>query len=158
MDEAGQASTDYTVLPPSDALKETFMNKLNFVVYPVVAILSLVAAVSAHAQSSRDPIDQAGYGVTPAALAKSTVTRAQVKAELAQARANGTADLWIEGYEPSVRLATQRTRAEVRAEAITARAAGYDEQYREGGPGVVTQARVVDASRVLAGSIDKNVK
>jgi hypothetical protein len=158
MDEAGQASTDYTVLPPSDALKETFMNKLNFVVYPAVAILSLAAAISAHAQSRFDPIDQAAYGATPAAAAQSPVTRAQVKAELVQARADGLVSVSIEGYEPTVRVATQRSRAEVRAEAISARAAGYDEQYREGGPGVVTQARVVDTTRVLAGSIDKNVK
>jgi hypothetical protein len=157
MDEAGQASTDYTVLPPSDALKETFMNKLNFVVYPAVAIISLAAAISAHAQSKFDSNDQAAYGATPVSATQSPVTRAQVKAELLQARADGFG-MSIEGYAPTVRVATQRSRAEVRAEAITARAAGYDDQYREGGPGLVTQARVVDASRVLAGNIDKNVK
>ena len=46
MDEAGHASTDCTVLPPSDALKEYQMFKYSFLVYPAVALLSLAAGVS----------------------------------------------------------------------------------------------------------------
>ena len=131
--------------------------KLNFVVYPAVALLSLAAAFAAHAQSASDAVDRAGYGPTVVSTT-STVSRAEVRAAAIAARdAAGYNVKDKSGYGPMVVNSTpsQRTRAEVRAEAIAARAAGYDLQYREGGDiqlAAMNRAKAVDTAQVLAGA------
>jgi hypothetical protein len=162
MDEAGQASTDYTDYLPSDALKESIMSKLNFTVYPLVAALSLAAAFSAHAQSANDPTDQAAYGAMAAAPVSSakTATAAPLAAKrlLAAVAKQDVRDfdpVDHAGYGPMVaNTASVRTRAEVRAEAIAARNAGYDSNYREGGDAgyaYATPSKAVAGDAVLAG-------
>ena len=86
------------------------MNKINRLVYPVIVLLSLAAAFSAHAESpSRD------HGVTQ--VWTSTKTRAQVQAELFQARADGTTQVYAESYNPPMVAKSSLTREEVRAQA-----------------------------------------
>jgi hypothetical protein len=111
MDEAGQASTDYTDYLPSDALKESIMSKFNFAVYPAIAVLSLAAAFSAHAQSANDPVDQAGYG---AMVVKSVSlrTRAEVRAETIAARKAGFDANFREGGDAGYGVASNSQAAE----------------------------------------------
>jgi hypothetical protein len=146
MDKAGQASTDCTVLPPSDALKETLMSKLQFAVYPVVAVLALAAAFAAHADG-----DGSGPDNSAAPWAHSK-TRAEVGAELAQARADGSINFTKVTYNPLAQSKSYKTRADVRAEAVAARANGYDAMYREdsGAFYLAQQPQSRDASHVLA--------
>jgi ornithine carbamoyltransferase len=128
--------------------------KLTFIVYPAVALLSLAAAISAHAQSANLDADRAGYGPTVVNTA-STVSRADVRAAAIAAR-NAA---WVNvkdksGYGPMVLSNTSvRTRADVMAEAIAAREAGFDLQYREGGDiqlAAMQRAKVADTAHVLA--------
>ena len=91
------------------------MNKINRLVYPAIVQLSLAAAFSAHAESpSRD--DGAAQVWT------STKTRAQVQAELFQARADGTTQIYAESYNPLTVAKSTLTREEVRAQARVERA------------------------------------
>jgi len=78
------------------------MNKLT-----LVAALSLVAAGAAFAD---DP--------TPdnTASALSLKSRAQVQAELVQARADGSAKAWSTSYNPLALAKSEKTRAQVQAE------------------------------------------
>jgi hypothetical protein len=154
MDEAGQASTDYTV-PTVGCVEGNFMNtKLTFVAYPAVALLSLAAAFAAHAQSANDPADQAGYGATVVNTA-STVSRADVRTAAVAARDAALFNVKDKsGYGPTlVNTPSVRTRAEVRAEAIAARDAGFEATYREGGDpqyAVLQRAKAADTAHVLA--------
>ncbi len=135
--------------------------KLTFVAYPAIAILSLVAAFAAHAQSANDPVDQAGYGATQSNTA-SVYSRAEVRSQaVVAARSALLGDaLDRSGYGPTFAPSTsQRTRAEVRAEAIAARDAGYDLLYREGGDvqfAAMHRAKAVDASHVVASAPAKS--
>lgn len=89
------------------------MNKLQLFVYPAVAALSLVAAMSAHAEGPLVDI-----GTTQATTQGKS--RAEVKAELAQAMADGTYQRGGEGYDPLAHVpqaATSRTVMAVRAHA-----------------------------------------
>ena len=150
MDEAGQASTDKTPFQMSDALKEMIMSKkIQFAVYPVVAALSLLAAFSAHAE----------WGVPDVNLPQaftSTTTRAQVKAELLQARADGSLRNLVAEYSlpPEALAPTQKTRAQVRAEVQADRAGHYADYvartYPEGEVAVAGVRRAKDDSAVLA--------
>ena len=86
------------------------MNKINRLVYPAIALLSLAAAISAHAESpARDD------GATQ--VWTSTKTRAQVQAELFQARADGSTQVYAESYNPLTVAKSTLTREEVRAQA-----------------------------------------
>ncbi len=128
--------------------------KLTFVAYPLVALLSLLAAVAAHAQSANDPIDHAGYGPTLAG-STSAVSRDFVRAEARAARDASLFDVKDKsGYGRTVvNTASVHTRAEVRAEAIAAREAGYDLLYREGGDlpyAALQRAKAADTAHVLA--------
>jgi hypothetical protein len=147
MDEAGQASTDCTVPLPSDALKETIMKKLAFVAYPAVVVLALAAAAT-----NANAATGSGYEADPPQKIVVLKSRAQVVAELQQARAHGELVAWNEGQSPVQTLTTQRTRAEVRAEGYAAaHGAGYDAFYREGGAnGYGVPRAVPDTTRVLA--------
>ena len=86
------------------------------------SMFALLAAGTANAQVYGDT---GGYNV-PELQAKSTKTRAQVQAELAQARANGELSTHAEGYDFAARQATAstKTREEVRAEAARALKSG----------------------------------
>jgi hypothetical protein len=147
MDEAGQASTDCTVLPPSDALKESLMFKFSCLVYPAVALLSLAAAVSANAQEIM-PDDSATQ------VWSVTKTRDTVKAEVAAARADGSLGKpWSREYNPAAAVRSARTRDEVKSEAVAARRSGYTEaMYGEDSGAFYLAHRPVtpDASRMLA--------
>jgi hypothetical protein len=149
MDEAGHASTDCTVLLPSDALKESLMLKLSCLVYPAVALLSLAAAVSVHAQEIT-PDDSATQ------VWAHTKTRAEVLSELAAARADKSlGKAWSREYNPALTYRTVSDRTEVKAEAKAARRSGYtDAMYGEdsGSFYLAHQPVARDASRVLAGA------
>lgn len=71
------------------------------------ATLSLAAAGSAFAQEATYDYPQAST---------STVTRAQVQAELAAARADGSMKVWSTQYNPLTVAQSLKTRDEVRAE------------------------------------------
>ena len=86
------------------------MNTINRFAYPAIALLSLAAAFSAHAESpARDD------GATQ--VWTSTKTRVQVLAELFQARADGTTKVYAESYNPLTVAKSTVTREEVRAQA-----------------------------------------
>ena len=136
------------------------MNKIIFAVYPAVAILSLAAAFSAHAQSVNDPADHAAYGGMRAEGSTGTVAqaiarssqRASLLASRRTARDTDPIDHAAYGAMPAP-VVSLRSRAEVRAEAIVARDAGYEANWREGGDpqhAIVTRARTTDTAHVLA--------
>ena len=117
MDEAGQASTDNKVLNPVGCIEGNLMNsKLQLFVYPLVAALSLAAAVSAHAESPT--VDD-----TATQVWSQTKTRDQVNAELLQARADGTTKVWSISYNPLRQAKSVKSREQVRAEVLAQRAA-----------------------------------
>ncbi len=89
------------------------MKKLAFIAYPAIVALSLMAAVSAHAQSE-------SMNLAPTGPSANGLTRAQVQAELFKARADGSLQVWALNYNPVAVTKSERTRAEVRAEAIAA--------------------------------------
>jgi Domain of unknown function (DUF4148) len=82
--------------------------------YFAVAALSFAFAGIAHADGAEYQLPQPNT---------STVTRAQVLAELAEARAQGLLPIG-EADVPRVAFTSQRTRAEVRAETLQAIASG----------------------------------
>ncbi len=92
------------------------MKKLTFLAYPLIALASLAAAGSALADD-----------ITPdnTARALSTKSRAQVQAELVQARADGSIKVWSTSYNPFLTAKSLKTRDEVRAEVLADRGAAY---------------------------------
>lgn len=83
------------------------MISLSRLAYPAVVAVSLLAAGAAFADD-----------ITPdnTAAALSLKTRAQVQAELFQARADGSAKVWSTTYNPLTVAKSIRTRDEVKAE------------------------------------------
>ena len=125
------------------------MNKINRLVYPAIALLSLAAAFSARAESpTRDD------GSTQ--VWTSTKTRAQVQAELVQARADGTTQFYAEGYNPvtvAKSTVSTLTREEVRAQARVERATNPQAQMygEDSGSFYLSQhPAAADSSRTLA--------
>ena len=122
------------------------MNTINRLVYPAIALLSLAAAFSAHAESpSRD--DGAAQVWT------STKTRAQVQAELFQARADGTTQVYAESYNPPTVAKSTLTREEVRAQARVERTTNSSAQMvgEDSGSFYLSQRpAAAEASRTLA--------
>lgn len=98
------------------------MNTKTRIASALAASMIALLAGTANAQVYGDT---GGYNV-PELQAKSTKTRAQVQAELQQARANGELAVHAEGYEFAARNATAstKTRAEVQAEAAKALKSG----------------------------------
>lgn len=86
---------------------EPIMKKLTFLAYPLVALLSLAAASVAFADD-----------ITPDTTASvpSLKTRAQVQAELVQARANGSIKAWSTSYNPLALARSIKSRDEVKAD------------------------------------------
>lgn len=93
-------------------------NTLSAIAYPVVATLSLSAAVSAHAESPT--IDN-----TATQVWSQTKSRDQVRAELQQARADGTTKVWSMSYNPLQAAKSLKSRDDVRAELFAQRAADH---------------------------------
>jgi hypothetical protein len=83
------------------------MISLSRFAYPLIAIASLAAAGAAFADD-----------ITPdhTAQALSTKSRAQVRAELFQARADGTIKVWSTSYNPLAVARSLRSRDDVKAE------------------------------------------
>ena len=90
-------------------------NQLRFVVYPAIVVLSLAAAVSAHAESPT--MDETSRQVWA-----QTKTSDQVRSELLQARADGTTKVWSISYNPLQKAQSLRSRDELRAEVLALRA------------------------------------
>ena len=122
------------------------MNTINRFAYPAIALLSLAAAFSAHAESpTRDD------GATQAWT--STKTRAQVQAELFQARADGTTKVYSVTYNPLTVAKSTVTREEVRAQARVERAtnpAAYLYGEDSGSFYMSQHPAAAEASRTLA--------
>lgn len=119
MDNAGQASTDRRSDPSLGCDKEPTVKKLSSLVYPLVAIASIMAAGSAFAD---DPtIDNTVYA--------STKSREQVQRELFAARADGSIKAWSISYNPLTVAQSTKARAEVKSEAIAARADGFGSSW-----------------------------
>ena len=111
------------------------MHTLKSLVYPAVALLSLAAAVSAHAESPTPD-----HSATMAfAQAK---TRDQVQAELFRARAEGSTKVWSTTYNHMAAMKSVRSRAEVHAEAVAANMAGADSLWFGEDSGSFELARV----------------
>lgn len=145
MDEAGHASTDKRSFNPLGCNKEITMKKLSFIAYPALVALSMLAAVAAHAENP---------SIDTSAQQKSTQTRAQVQAELAQARADGTLQLAHSEYAPVALTESERSRAEVRAEAVAANRAhfGHDWYGEDSGSIVMAQqTRTLPVAALFAG-------
>ena len=138
--------------------------KLTFVVYPVVALLSLAAAFAAHAQSLNDAADHAGYGSTVVATsAVVTAARSDVKLALAASRTLRDSDPADHAAYGATAAdgASLRSRAEVRAEANAARDTGIEATYREGGDpqyAVLQRAKARDTAHVMAGAMAPTTK
>jgi hypothetical protein len=94
------------------------MKKLTFVAYPAIVALSLMAAVSAHAQ-------QESMNLAPTGASAAGITRAQVQADLFKARADGSIKVWSSSYNPVLVTTSERSRDDVRAEAVAANRDGY---------------------------------
>ena len=125
------------------------MNQLNRYAYPLIALLSIVAAFTAHAES---PTRDDG-SLAVARFAQSPKSRAQVLAELAQARADGSLEVYAIGYNPLLTARTTLTREEVRAQASVERATQPAAQLYGEDSGSFYLARLplaVDASRTTA--------
>ena len=90
-------------------------SQLSFIVYPAIVVLSLAAAVTAHAESPT--VDESASQSW-----SQTKTRDQVHAELLQARANGTTKVWSISYNPLQQAKSLKSRDEVRAELLAQRA------------------------------------
>lgn len=100
-------------------LKGMTMNKN----YRTLAALSVLALSSWAAQAQSMNIDGDGSNYPAGPVAQSSLTRAEVLAQLAEARANGTMPSYAEGSDVAYSdgaLRGVRSRAEVRAEAIAA--------------------------------------
>ena len=147
MDNAGHASTDRRSSNPLGCDKETQMNSIQRFAFPAVAVLSLAAAGTAFAGTTYH-----GDAAVISPAAQSTVTRAQVQAELVQARADGSMKVWSSSYNPFAAVKSVKTRAEVRAEAVAARSAdlGYGED--SGSFALATQPASTQAGAVYATS------
>jgi Domain of unknown function (DUF4148) len=151
MDNAGNASTDGLALSTQpDANKELIMNKLIVLAYPLVALMSLAAAVAAHAESPT--LDN-----TTSQVWNQTKTRAQVQAELVAAKADGSIKAWSSSYNPlamNLNVPPAKTRAQVHATAMADRAANYSATWLGEDSGSFELARVKparEAGPVLAG-------
>jgi hypothetical protein len=93
------------------------MNKLNLLAYPLVTLMALFSAGAALADSPTPDN-------TASQVWAQTKTRAQVQAELLQARADGSIKMTSISYNPLAASQSVKTREAVRAEMLAARASG----------------------------------
>lgn len=116
MDDAGFASTDEAptrVRMP----QEPTVKKIAFLAYPVIAAVSVLFAGAAFAEDGT---------IDNTYLSQSYKSRDQVRAELFQARADGSIKVSSTSYNPLAAATSLRSRDEVRAEALAANRAGHD--------------------------------
>jgi hypothetical protein len=107
-----QAQRQATTANPNHTSRKTIMNTTKLI---AALALSFAASGAALAQEATYEYPQAST---------STVTRAQVLAELQQARADGTLHITEGQTHKPASFVAQRSRAEVRAEAKAAAASG----------------------------------
>ena len=93
------------------------MNSRSTLAASLVAAVALAAAGAAYADDP--PIDDSATQVW-----SQTKSRAQVQAELVQARADGTTKVWSISYNPLAQAKSMASRDAVRAEAVVARSNG----------------------------------
>jgi hypothetical protein len=103
-------------------MKEPIMKKLSLLAYPLVALMSLAAVGVAFAEDGT--VDN-----TARTVFAHPKTRAQVQQELAQARADGTINLWKTWYNPYAGTQSVRSRDEVKAEGREAVRSGSDRTW-----------------------------
>lgn len=130
------------------------MIKLSQLAYPLIAVFSLAAAVAAHAESPT--VDD-----TATQVWSQTKTRAQVQAELLQARADGTTKVWSSSYNPLALARSVKSRDEVRAEATAALASGESAAFAGEDSGSFRLAQLPqarDAGQVLAGGVTRSAQ
>ena len=130
------------------------MNKLNLLVYPVISVLALAAAFAARAESPT--LDNSAAQVWSQAK-----TRAQVQAELVQARADGSMKFHSISYNPMLTAKTTLTREEVRAQARVDRSINPQAQFygEDSGSLYLSQLPLApEASRTLAGAPVKTAR
>ena len=127
------------------------MKKLAFIAYPAIVALSLMAAVSAHAQSE-------SMNLAPTGPSANGLTRTQVQAELFSARADGSLKVWDLNYNPVESTKSARTREQVRAEAITANRSQYGSRWYGEDSGSIAlndRAAAQPAAPVFAGRANR---
>ena len=121
-------------------------SQLTFIVYPAIVALSVVAAVSAHAESpTLDNTSKQAWSETR--------TSEQVRTELLQARADGTTKVWSISYNPLHKAQSLKSREQVRAEVLGQRAAdnGNPLVGEDSGSFFLAQQKPArEAARVLA--------
>jgi hypothetical protein len=117
MDDAGYASADRRSFHLPGCHKEPTMNSRSTLTASLVAAVALAAAGAAYAD---DPTldDSATQSWSQ------TKSRAQVQAELVQARADGTIKVWSSSYNPLALAKSVTSRDAVRADAVNARSSG----------------------------------
>jgi hypothetical protein len=93
------------------------MKTLTYLAYPLVVVASLAAASMAFAAPA-DFVEHGDVTIDNSATRAlaNPKTRAQVQAELLQARADGSSEAWSYNYNPLALAQSLKTRAEVRAE------------------------------------------
>ena len=120
--------------------------QLSLIVYPAIVALSLVAAVSAHAESpTLDDTSRQAWSQTK--------TGEQVRTELQQARADGTTRVWSISYNPLLKAQSLKSREQVRGEVLTQREAdkGNPLVGEDSGSFFLAQQKPArEAARVLA--------
>ncbi len=92
------------------------MKKTSLLAYPLVVAVSLLAAGAAFAEDGT---------IDNTAQALSLKSRDQVRAELFQARADGSTKVWSTSYNPLTAAKSLKTRDEVKAERVR----GYAETW-----------------------------
>ena len=126
-------------------MSKNIHNTLRAAVYPTVALLSLLAAFSAHAE----------WGVRDVNLPQawnSTTTRAEVRAELARAQADGSQRDLLAEYSVAVAkpAPSATTREAVRAETQADRATHYADyatrNYGEGDNAAMARVKTPKAA------------
>lgn len=118
------------------------MNTIKSLVYPAVVLLSLAAAVTAHAESPTPDDSSTMVFAQPK-------SRAQIQSELFQARADGWMKVISFSYDHMAAAKSLRSRDEVRAEAVASNRAGDDATWFGEDSGSFELARAVP-SRALA--------
>ncbi|MBI5720055.1 MAG: DUF4148 domain-containing protein [Burkholderiales bacterium] len=117
------------------------MNTFKSFVYPTVVLLSLAAAVTAHAESPM-PEDQSTV------VFAQPKSRDQVQAELFQARADGWTKVLSFSYDHMAAAKSLRSRDDVRVEAIVANRAGVESAWYGEDSGSFALARVQPSRHV----------
>ena len=96
------------------------MKSFKSLAFPTVVVLAMAAATTGARAESPTLEDQASIAFAH------TMTRAQVQAELAQARVDGSMKVWSTSYNHMAAFKSERSRDAVAAEAVAANLSGAD--------------------------------